>query len=100
MSDALSANAARMPALSKIETTPFVEPTTAEFLAKQSKDPLYRQLASTLGTLGYDYSLRRNGFLICVTPIDIVIQKIVQQSLQAHLLHAYHYPPSTGLPTE
>lgn len=79
MSEALNMIAEGLLAVSTIATTStlFTEPTNAEFLAEQSKDLLVRQLASTVGTPGFDYSNNGNGFLTRVATIGRGMQEVV-----------------------
>lgn len=68
-------------------STTVTKPPSVESFTDQSKDLLCRQLTSTIGTTGSDYSYYRNGFLIQVAAIDGDIQKFVPRSLQARLSH-------------
>lgn len=94
-SEALNEFAPGLPAVSKMAPTPFIEPTTAEYLAEQSEDPFCRQLASIVGTPGPTYSSNCNGIPLFVAPIDRASQKVVPQPLQA-FLHAYHDSQPAG----
>lgn len=60
-----------LPAVFKLAALPrpITEPTTAEFLAEQVKDPFCSQLAITFGTSSSDYSYNFNGFLVPGAPI-------------------------------
>lgn len=81
MSEALSAVEPELTAVSKMAmtSTPFTEPRTAEFLYEQSEDPPCGQNASTVGTLGSEYSYNPNGFLVHVAPLDEVVLKVIPQ---------------------
>lgn len=93
VNEALNEIVAGLPAVSTTGTTqrPFTKPSTAEFLAEKSE--LCHQLVSTVGTLGSDYSYKRNGFLIRAAYIDGKVQKVVPRLLQVRLLHVYTYLP-------
>lgn len=68
----LNAVATRIPVVSQVAmtSTPFIQPMTVEFRAEQSKDPLGRQLASTVKRPGSDFSCKGHRWLILVAPID------------------------------
>lgn len=73
-------------------STPPTEPTTAHFRTKQTKDPIFRRFASTVGTLGSSYASYCNRALIQVVSIYGAIQKFLLRLLQARFLHEYYYP--------
>lgn len=88
-----TAIAPRLRAVYAIAMTPTssTEPTSAEFLTKQSKDPFSCQLGSYVRTPGFDYSYICNGVLIGVAPINADVQILVSRSIHACFLQAYHY---------
>lgn len=79
VSERLNAIAPGLPAVFKIATSPkpLSEPRTVKFLAEESKYPLCRKLASTLGTTSSIYLYTCNGFLNLVASIDGVLQRVV-----------------------
>lgn len=62
---------------SAIETTPTLptKTTTAESLAKLSRNPVCGVLAPTVGTLRFKYSYNLNGLMIFLASIDEAAQK-------------------------
>lgn len=75
VNEALNTNAPGLQAVPKSLETLFIAPRTAKFLAERSNDPLCRQLTSTVGTPGSDYSQNCIGILILRATIDGAIQK-------------------------
>lgn len=100
VSDAPNAIVPGLTAAYKTAKTQFIEPRTAEFPAKQFKDPLCRKVAPTVGIPDSQYYSNGIWILIHVVPIDRAIQKVIARSLQTCLLHAYHYPKLAGHPAE
>lgn len=104
MNEALDATAPELPFVSMTALTPtsLTEPTKAELLAEQSRDQLYRELASLVGTPASNYQLLLQSQ--CVPdlryPIDETVQNVVPLSPQVHVLHLYHYLPLVRHPAE
>lgn len=71
--------------------TPLPEPTADQLLTEQFQDPLYRELASTVGILGSHYSCKCKGFQVHVAPIDGAVPRFIPQSFQPGLLVEDHY---------
>lgn len=90
---ALNPTLPRLPAVSTLSATTTLtsKPTTADSLAKRSKNLHCHQLVYTFGIAGSDYFYNSKRLSLCVALIDGVPPRVHSQSLQARLLQAHHY---------
>lgn len=69
----------------------------ARYLRLQRLQPTLSSIGESRRNTGSDYSYNYNGFL--VRSFNNLVQRVISGSLQAHLLHIYHYPDLARYPT-
>lgn len=99
MSEELNTIELWLPAVSKIATTEFIEPTSAEFLVKQCKDPPCYQQTWTVGTAGTCYSNSPDGFLIFLA-LSMELYKSRSMIVTGGFIHKYHFSRLVWQPAE
>lgn len=77
------------------DTTP---PTLAEFINAQFADELCKNATRWLSQIGTEFKFNKDGALVRRAPIDIALQKLVQQSLRQRLLNLSNPPSLCGHP--